>query len=119
MKNKIFYTFLIFISIIVGSFMMYVSYEKIIREDYLISTLEKNSQVESEEYEIASSSLTKFGYIYELQFSDEPHIKYAFYVKDTKDDEYDLLYYSYGVDGDFNRGAKRDQLFSQTINDFE
>ncbi len=119
MRNRIFYTFFIFISIIGVSFMIYVSFEKIMREDYLIATLERNSQIESEDYEITSSSLTKFGYIYELQFSDEPHLKYAFYVKDSKDDKYDLLYYSYGVDGDFNRDAKRDQLFSQTINDFE
>ena len=89
------------------------------REDFLIYTLERNSKIENEDYEIASSSLTKFGYVYELQFSDEPHIKYTFYVKDTKDNEYYLLYYSYGVDGDYNRNAKRDQLFSQTINDFE
>ena len=118
MKKKI-CILIILISILVVFPIIYITYEKTVREEFLISTLEKHSQVESQEYKIASSSVTKFGYIYELQFSDEPHIKYAFYVKNTSDDEYNLLYYSYGVDGDYNKNAKRDQLFSQTINDFK
>lgn len=119
MKNKKIIFFIILISIIVVSPIIYITYEKTIREEFLISTLEKYSQVESQDYKIASSSVTKFGYIYELEFFDESHIKYGFYVKETREDQYYLLYYSYGVDGDYNRNAKRDQLFSQTINDFQ
>lgn len=119
MKNKRIYSLIIFISIVVASLIIYVAYEKTIREQFLISTLEKHSQVESQDYKIVSSSVTKFGYIYELEFLDEPHIKYGFYVKETKEGQYYLLYYSYGVDGDYNRNAKRDQLFSQTMNDFQ
>jgi hypothetical protein len=117
-KNKRIYSLIIFITIVVASLIIYVGYEKTIREEFLISTLENYSQVESQDYKIASSSVTKFGYIYELEFLDEPHIKYGFYVKETKENQYYLLYYSYGVDGNYNRNAKRDQLFSQTINNF-
>lgn len=118
MKNKRIYSLIIFISIVVASLIIYVTYEKTIREEFLISTLENYSQVESQDYKIASSSVTKFGYIYELEFLDEPHIKYGFYVKETKENQYYLLYYSYGVDGNYNRNAKRDQLFRQTFNNF-
>lgn len=112
--KKIFISIIVVFILIISFFTIYIHYEKERKQQFLTSTLAEKSDVKRETYDITSSSYTYFGYVYELEFKDEPNIEYAFYVKDTKSDSYSVLYYSYKNNS--NNNPKRDNLFKNTIN---